>query len=131
MQESYGVLADGVAVLHGLFVLFVVGGLVLIIAGWVRDWTWTRGRAFRAVHLLAIGFVVLEVWFGVPCPLTVLENHWRELALQTGYTRGYVAHWVSLWLYYDAPPWVFVVVYTVFFLLVLAMLKWHPPRWHG
>ncbi len=131
MRDYYGDLATGVAVLHAAFVLFVVGGLALILAGWSRGWEWTRGRVFRAVHVLAIGLVVTEVWFGVPCPLTVLENHWRALAAQVGYPhgQGFVAHWVGRLLYYDAPAWLFGVVYTVFFLLVLGMLKWHPPRW--
>ena len=34
--QIYRWLADGALVLHALYVLFVVGGLLLILAGWWR-----------------------------------------------------------------------------------------------
>ena len=118
-------LADAVLVLHALIVLFIVGGLIAIWIGAVLKHDWVRNRAFRLVHLAAIGIVAILAVLDVPCPLTVLEDR-----LRTGVTgqEGFVQRWVSYWLYYDLPAWVFVVVYVAF-LLVVAMTWWRiPPR---
>jgi hypothetical protein len=122
-------LADGVLVLHGAFVLFVVGGQVLILLGWAGGWTWTRRLTFRLLHLVSIGFVVLEAWFGIPCPLTDLENWLRIRAGEAAaYQVSFIGHWVGRLLYYDAPPWVFTTIYTAFSLLVVLTFVWYPPR---
>ncbi len=121
-------LADAVLVLHALFVLFVFGGLLLTLLGWWRGWVWTRNFWFRLAHLAAIGFVVLEAWFGVPCPLTVLESRLRVLAGGAGYAASFIGHWLQRLLFYEAEPWVFTAVYTAFALLVIAVFVFHPPR---
>ena len=45
MQSFYGALANVILILHVGYVLFVVGGLILILAGGVRGWQWEIGRA--------------------------------------------------------------------------------------
>jgi hypothetical protein len=128
----YERLADGTLLLHALFVLFVVGGQVVILLGWARGWEWTRGLLFRLAHLGSIGFVVLEAWFAVPCPLTVLENAFRVRAGEAAaYQVSFIGYWVGRLLYYDAPPWVFTTIYTAFSLLVVLTFVWYPPRWSG
>jgi hypothetical protein len=126
--QGYGWLADAVLVLHAFYVLFVVGGLLLILAGWIRGWAWTRGQWFRLLHLAAIGFVVLEAWFGVPCPLTVLESRLRVFSGTDGYATSFIGYWLSKLIFHDAPPWAFTVVYTAFAVLVVAVFVFHPPR---
>ena len=54
-------LADLVLAVHTVFILFVVGGQTLILAGWALGWSWPRHRWFRLLHLLAIGFVMRQV----------------------------------------------------------------------
>jgi hypothetical protein len=49
-------IADAILVVHALFVLFVVGGFALVLAG-ARRWSWVRNRTFRVLHLVAIVFV--------------------------------------------------------------------------
>jgi len=56
---STALLADAVLIVHGLFVLFVVGGFGLILAG-ANRWSWVRNRAFRIVHFAAIVLVAVE-----------------------------------------------------------------------
>lgn len=121
-------LADAVLVLHVLYVVFVGGGLLLILAGWWRGWTWTRDLWFRWLHLAAIGFVVLPAWFGVPCPLTVLESRLRMLAGAPGYATSFVGHWLQRLIFYRAPEWAFIGLYTVFALLVVMVFIFYPPR---
>lgn len=123
----YGLLADLIAAIHTLFVLFVVGGQILILTGWLQGWSWTRHRWFRILHLTAISFVVVEVLFGLWCPLTTWENSLRELAGQQGYTLSFIGYWLDRLLYYNAPQWVFDVAYTLFGLLVAITFRYYPP----
>ena len=115
----YRALADAVLVAHVSVVLFIVGGLVLILAGARLNWAWVRGIRFRAIHLAAIGYVVVTTWFGIDCGLTTLEQSLRLKAGQTTFEGDFIAHWLSLVLFYEAPPWAFITVYTAFGLLVL------------
>ena len=124
----YSLLADAVLVLHATFMLFVVGGQALILAGWARRWHWIRGRRFRWLHLGAIGYVVLESWLGLVCPLTEIENRLRRLGDGVAYTQGFIHDWVHRLLFYDAPSWVFGLVYTLFFIGVLLSYRFCPPR---
>ena len=120
--------ADIVLTLHALFVLFVVIGLMLIVIGWWRRWRWVRNPWFRYLHLLAIAFVVLEAWVGLPCPLTLLENALRIAADGAPYASSFVGYWLQRLLYYNLPAAVFAGIYTVF--LVLVLVSWFvcPPR---
>ncbi len=127
----YAVAADVLLAVHALFVLFVIAGLLLVMAGGLRGWSWVRNPWFRLVHLGAIAVVVLQSWAGVICPLTTWENALRSRAGETGYHTSFVAHWLQRLLYYEASPWVFVVCYTAFAaLVVLCWFRVRPRPWH-
>ena len=125
---NYGLLADLVGLVHAAFVLFVVGGLVLILAGWRLRWRWTEAFAFRIAHLAAIAVVVLQTWLGELCPLTIWENQLRHLARQDGVGTSFISFWLDQLLYWRLPSWVFLAVYTAFAGLVLATFFWYPPK---
>jgi hypothetical protein len=112
--DLYRHLADVVLTLHVGVVLFIVGGLVLVLTGGRRNWRWVRNLPFRLVHLVAIVYVAAQSWFGVACPLTTLESWLRLQARQGGYQRGFIEDWLQRGLYFDAPAWVFVLAYTAF-----------------
>ena len=114
----FTVLANVVLVTHFLFVLFVVGGQLFIVLGCFARWSWARHRLFRIIHLVATGYVVLQSWVGMVCPLTKLENTLRREIGDPEYARGFIAHWLREMLYYDAPGWVFVLLYTIFAIIV-------------
>jgi len=117
----YGFLADTILVVHFLFVLFVVAGFVLIVIGLLAHWSWIHNRSFRLAHLTAIGIVVLQAWFGQLCPLTIWESELRRRAGDSGYAESFIQHWLHELLFYQAEPWVFTTIYTVFGALVLAV----------
>lgn len=121
-------LADAVLALHVGVVLFVVLGLVLVFLGNGLGWRWVNHLWFRLAHMVAIGVVVLQAWLGVICPLTTLEMWLRRQAGQAGYDGSFVEHWLQQLLYYQAPAWVFIALYTGFGLLVVASWWWFPPR---
>lgn len=125
----YLLAADAVLLLHVLFVVFVVVGLLLILAGRQLSWGWVRNWWFRVIHLAAIGVVVLQAWLGVICPLTRLEMYLRDRAGDTTYAGSFVSHWLEAILYYRAPAWVFAVAYTLFAIVVAMSWIWVRP--HG
>ncbi|MEH6823525.1 MAG: DUF2784 domain-containing protein [Motiliproteus sp.] len=128
MDHLYQNLADAVLLLHSLIVVFVVAALLLTIVGGYRQWLWVRNWWFRVVHLVAIAVVVAQSWAGLLCPLTTLEMWLRGKAGSVPYDGGFIQYWLQRFLYYDAPEWVFVVVYTVFGLLVIITWGLFPPQ---
>jgi hypothetical protein len=124
----YRLLADAVLLLHFSFVLFVVGGLLLVAAGNTLGWRWVNGLWFRVAHVAAIGVVVAQSWLGKLCPLTTLESWLRVQAGSPSYGKSFIEHWVQRVLFYEAPSWVFTLAYTVFGLLVAAAWWYFPPR---
>jgi hypothetical protein len=88
---GYAVLANLVLALHGAFVLFVVAGGLLSLR-------WPRAAW---VHLPAAAWGAgIELMGGI-CPLTPLENRFRELAGQAGFDGGFVEHYLLASIYPD------------------------------
>ena len=81
---SERLLADAVLVLHGLFILFAIGGGLLV-------WRWPR---LAWLHLPAVAWAAWVAWFGWECPLTPLENALRRAAGQAGYSGGFIDHYL-------------------------------------
>lgn len=127
----YALLADAVLVLHAGIVLFVVGGLLLVVLGNWRGWPWVNRPWFRLAHLAAITAVVAESWLGLTCPLTTLEWWLRARAGVAPYESSFIAYWLQTLLFYEAPGWVFALAYTVFGVLVAAAWWRFPPTWAG
>ena len=86
---SYRVLADLVVLVHGAFVVFVVLGGLLVV--WNLRWAW--------VHLPAAIWGAIAEFGGKICPLTPLENHFRHLAGERGYTGGFIEQYIMPLLY--------------------------------
>ena len=85
----YGILADGVMIVHFGFVLFVVlGGLL------VSRWRWLVW-----VNLPAALWGVCIEWMGGTSPFTPLENRLRTLSGKTGYTGDCLGHYLLTMLY--------------------------------
>ncbi len=81
---TYRVLADGVLLLHLLFILFVVGGGLIVL----------RRPRLAWVHLPVALWGALIEFVGWTCPLTPLENALRRLAGEAGYSGGFVEHYL-------------------------------------
>lgn len=127
-RQFYLIAADVTLFIHVLFVGFVILGLVMVFAGKLFSWSWVRNRRFRIAHLAAIGIVVLQSWFSVICPLTQWEMELRDKAGDVTYPGSFVAHWLEALLYFRAPEWVFILVYTLFGALVVGSWFWVRPR---
>ena len=127
-RDALSLAADLTLIAHAAFIAFVVGGQILILAGWMLGWRWPRNLAFRLAHTGAIALVVLESWLGVVCPLTWLEFRLRAVTGSAPEAGSFVGYWLQRLVYYDAPPWMFTLVYTAFGAVVAATLVLYPPR---
>lgn len=85
----YRIAADLTAMVHLLFVIFVVGGGLLVLR-------WPR---LIWVHLpAAVWGAWIEIRGGI-CPLTPLENWFRFRGGERGYAGGFVEHYLFGLLY--------------------------------
>lgn len=85
----YRFLADALVVVHGAFVLFVVFGGFLVL--WKIRVAW--------VHIPAALWGAYVEFAGKICPLTPLENHFRRLAGERGYTEDFIDHYLIPLMY--------------------------------
>ena len=83
---GYRLLANAVVVFHALFIVFIVFGGFL---AWRQRW-----RGVALVHVPAAVWGVLIEYQGWICPLTPLENSLRVKAGQSGYSGGFVEHYL-------------------------------------
>ena len=120
-------LADIVAIIHLGYVVFVILGFILIVVGIILKWKWIRNLLFRIAHLAAIAGVALEAILGINCPLTVLEFSLRYGFAPSDRRVSFVGELVGSVLYYDAPAWVFTIIYVGFALLVAITFVMAPP----
>ena len=87
----YSLLADVVVLGHFLFVLFAVLGGFLALK-W-PGWAW--------IHIPAAVWAALIEFAGWICPLTPLENLLREKGGASGYSSGFIEHYLLPVLYPD------------------------------
>jgi len=128
-EQTYGILADLVAILHIAYAGAIVIGLLLILIGYFRQWAWVRNRWFRAIHLIMIAIVVYEAWAGITCPLTVWEKNLRSLANQPFDGHGVLAKTIHQLLFFDASWWVFTAAYSACGLMIILSIFLVPPQW--
>jgi hypothetical protein len=85
----YRLLADAIVIIHLAFVIFAVFGGLLV-------FKWKR---VAWLHVPAFLWAALIEFAGWVCPLTPLENSFRELAGATPYDTDFVAHYLLPLLY--------------------------------
>ncbi len=124
---AYRLLADLIVVAHAAYVGFVVLGQLAFLVGLAFRRRWARNVWLRSVHLAMIVVVVLESWLGIACPLTTWEQSLRRLAGEASYPGDFVGYWANRVIFFQAEPWVFTLVYTLFGLLVAGTWVLAPP----
>ncbi len=86
---THRILADLTMAVHVAFILLVVLGGLLV--------AWRRWVAW--IHIPAVLWGALITFIGWTCPLTPLENHFRRLGGQAGYTESFIEHYLLPVLY--------------------------------
>lgn len=88
-KMPYNLLADFVVVIHLAFILFaVLGGLFAV-----------RWQSVIWIHIPAVVWGALIEFAGWICPLTPLENWLRFKAGTTGYSVGFIDHYILPLIY--------------------------------
>ena len=83
------IIADFLVIIHLAFICFVVFGGLLVVR-----WKW-----MSIVHLPAVAWGALIEFQGGICPLTPLEQEFRHLAGQSGYSGGFIEHYLIPLIY--------------------------------
>jgi Protein of Unknown function (DUF2784) len=116
----YSSAADLVMAIHLAFVLFVPFGALLAL-----KWSWIPW-----VHLPAAAWGFFVSLTGGACPLTVAENALRASAGESGYSGGFIDHYLVGALSAHAPPGGtrYVLLFTVTAVNTLVY-GWLHLRW--
>jgi hypothetical protein len=121
--------ANLVAVVHIAYFLFIVGGMVAIVASLRRHIPWVRNPWFRVAHIVAIYIVLFEEITGFPCPLNILQWTLRGPADGVNESTSGVGGLLDYLLYHTISSLALDIMYWSFGALVLLMLWLVPPRW--
>jgi hypothetical protein len=125
---NYSLLADIIVVIHLAYACFVLFGFIAIVIGaWLR-WSWIKKLPFRIIHLICTVFVPLETILSMTCPLTTLENYFLKASGTSGYERSFIGNLAGKILFYDAPEWVFAVIYFALAIMVIFYFFRFPPK---
>jgi hypothetical protein len=116
----YRLLADLTVLVHFAFIVFVVGGALLVVR-------WPR---LVAVHLPCAVYGAWIEFTGHICPLTPLENHFRRLAGASGYEGGFIEHYIIPVVYpAGLTPRVQILLGVLVVVVNLILYAWVVTRW--
>ena len=118
---DYRFLADLTLVLHLCFILFALFGGLLCLFRTNMIW----------LHLPAVLWGIWVEWTGRTCPLTPLENHFRQMASGQGFSGGFIEHYLVPVIYPDhlnaSLQWVLgavvILINLVIYLFVLNRIR--------
>lgn len=117
---------DLVLVVHFLWFLWMVSGVVVAVAGfvWPRVWGW---RVFRSLHVVGlIGTASVPLWAerGL-CPLTLLE--WELADRGSGGPDSFIIRMMSDILYVDISPTTLSIATAFAALITIVVFVMRPP----
>jgi len=116
VQTFYRWAAEGIVLLHFLWIVFVVTGAFFL---------W-RTRRWKYVHLAAVLYsLAIEIW-GWICPLTYLEQWlWLKAGIEA-YEGSFITYYLEKIIYVRAPQWLLVTAVVVLLAVTLSLYFW--PR---
>jgi len=118
-MNIYGLLSDVVVVIHFLYALTIIVGLVLIYAGKFLKWRFVRNPIFRLIHLTMIMIVAFESIFHIECPLTYIEYKLLSLANIHHQNTPFIAGFINKILFWNLPNEFFDILYVAIAVVIL------------
>ncbi len=121
---GYRLLADAVVLVHLFFIVFVLLGGLLVL----------RWRYMVMLHIPAVLWAAWVEYQGWICPLTPLENWFRQKAGMEGYTKSFIDQYLVPVIYPAAlnREWQ-MVLGTIVVILNVTIYSWvthHYKRGH-
>ena len=116
-------IADALLLVHFSLAAFITLGFFIIPIGHKLGWNWIKSRNLRILHLSLMGVITAETIVGLTCPLTVLENMFRDV----DYSSSFMSYWIAQILYWDLPSQAFVILYSLCLGWALILWKGCPP----
>lgn len=110
----YGFLAAVIVLVHFAYIVFVLGGALLL---FVSRW-------WAVVHIPAVLWGAYVELKGRICPLTPLENEYRLRAGQAGYSGGFIEHYLTRIIYPEGLTATIQIGLGVFVLALNLILYW-------
>ena len=117
-------LAELVLILHFFIVIFITVGFLLIPIGYFYNWIWVKSYKLRLFHSGLMFLVTLETFFGITCPLTLIENKLRGISSN----KSFISFWIEQIIYWDFPTIFFLFLYFIFLGWTLLMWRIYPPE---
>lgn len=110
-------MAETLLILHFLVILFLVVGFPVGLA--------FNNRRFRYFHCGVLALVTLLIELGIPCPLTIMEELFRDAP----HENSFLAFWLSriIYLRWFEPKHVFILD-MLFAALVFSSFYWYPLK---
>jgi hypothetical protein len=103
---------------HFIIILFVIVGFPV---GLIID-----SRLFRIIHVTTLAGIALLMVFGIPCPLTILEENLRQAPVYEG---SFIGSWLNRIIYLEDFDASFVPYLAVGFLvLTISSFFWKPLK---
>ena len=102
-------MADLILIVHSLFILFVTIGSLFVLKMPRLAW----------IHIPMVLWAAVVNIFGWICPLTPLENYFREISGESVYEIGFLAHYLSAFIY---PEW---LDYQLGIILGISVFVWN------
>ena len=116
-------IAEVLLLIHFGLAAFISAGFFIIPLGYRIGWNWIKKRNLRLLHLFLMGVITIETIVGLTCPLTVLENMFRDV----DYSMSFMSYWIAQILYWDIPHHIFVLLYLLCLGWGLILWKICPP----
>jgi len=122
-------LADVIVVVHLLVVVFMIGGLLAVLAGGALGWSWVRSPWWRVAHLAIMAYIAFNAVRGELCFLTIWEAELRRSAGQLERDQiSFIGRVFRDVLYVEVPQRTLDRIYLVFGAMVVASLLFVRPR---
>ncbi len=115
-MNIYLTLAESVLVIHLLFILWVIGGVLVV--RWYPSLQW--------IHIGSLVYsIVIEVVPWPPCPLTILEQKLEDQAGIVAYHGSFLLHYLDVLVYPNLPLTLLVCIAVGFCAANLAYYACH------
>ncbi len=127
MQQFWKGSAYTILSIHISFTFFMLLTPFAILIGQSHGWSWTINPTFRHIHILLLIFIIVEVFFSIPCFLTTMENKCREKSNLPLYSRGFFDDWVERLFVITYREWMFTTIFTALSVFSFILYFTVPP----